>query len=111
MINFFILGYLYIKLRIIKDGQIIEKGKTEQFTPSISHKFDSKSSNIKATIPIINLENISFEIILMSKTKHGNKTDLGQILLTSKSKSTYLKQWEEALEHPNEVITMWQKLE
>ncbi|XP_044727155.1 uncharacterized protein LOC123290871 [Chrysoperla carnea] len=104
-------GYLYIKLRIIKDGQITEKGKTEQFTPSISHKFDPKSSNIKATIPIINLENISFQIILMSKTRHGKKTDLGQILLTSKSKSTYLKQWEEALEHPNEVITMWQKLE
>lgn len=97
-------------MKILCNEKVIAKGKTVPFPPSISQKFDTTCSNIKAEHFISNLEHISFHALLMTKNKLGKKHEIGNIKLSCHNKGSYLIHWEKVIENPNQNIIMWQPL-
>uniref|UniRef100_U5EPC7 C2 domain-containing protein n=1 Tax=Corethrella appendiculata TaxID=1370023 RepID=U5EPC7_9DIPT len=103
---------IYIKTTIFQHDILSNSWKSEQFTPTLSIKFDADKSTM--SIPIScesDLNYVSIKVTLGTKTKVGKKIVLGTLNISADSSSAKLQQWQKMRDSRCTPITMWQNLE
>lgn len=79
--------------------------KSDRFMPTISARWDPKSSTVKLAVFKGNLSQVSIYISLGCKTKMAKKEILGKA--TIDEKSAYSESWNECLKQPGIPKTLW----
>ncbi|XP_013188987.1 uncharacterized protein LOC106133717 [Amyelois transitella] len=96
---------LYLKATILEANKAECYWKSDRFEPTISAKWDPKSSTVKLSVFKANLDKVSIYISLGCKLKMGKKEILGKA--TIDAKSPYIDSWNECLQKPGVPKTFW----
>lgn len=100
---------LYLKATILEANKAECYWKSDRFAPTISARWDPKSSTVKLTIFKASLNKVSIYISLGCKTKMAKKEMLGKATIDEKSQ--YADSWNECLRQPGIPKTFWVNFE
>lgn len=96
---------LYLKATVLEAKKAECFWKSDRFVPTISARWDPKSSTVKLAVFKSNLNKVSIYISLGCKTKMAKKEILGKA--TIDEKSAYSDSWNECLKQPGIPKTFW----
>ncbi|XP_061377975.1 uncharacterized protein LOC116765820 [Danaus plexippus] len=100
---------LYLKATILEANKAECYWKSDRFIPTISARWDPKSSTVKLTVYRANLNKVSIYISFGCKTKMAKKEILGKVHIDEKS--PYADSWNECLRQPGIPKTFWVNFE
>ncbi|XP_041976474.1 uncharacterized protein LOC121731185 [Aricia agestis] len=100
---------LYLKATILEANKAECYWKSDRFLPTISARWDPKSSTVKLNVFKANLDKVSIYISLGCKTKMAKKEMLGKAHI--EEKSPYADSWRECLRQPGIPKTFWVNFE
>ncbi|KAG6451884.1 hypothetical protein O3G_MSEX007335 [Manduca sexta] len=100
---------LYLKATILEANKAECFWKSDRFVPTISARWDPKSSTVKLTVFKANLNKVSIYISLGCKTKMAKKEILGKAIIDEKS--AYADSWNECLRQPGIPKVFWVNFE
>lgn len=96
---------LYLKATILEANKAECYWKSDRFAPTISARWDPKSSTVKLAVFKANLNKVSIYITLGCKTKMAKKENLGKVIIDEKSTSA--DSWKQCLSEPGIPKTFW----
>ncbi|CAB3221441.1 unnamed protein product [Arctia plantaginis] len=96
---------LYLKATILEANKAECYWKSDRFAPTISARWEPKSSTVKLSVYKVNLNKVSIYITLGCKTKMAKKENLGKAIIDEKS--TAADSWKQCLSEPGVPKTFW----
>ncbi|XP_075970611.1 uncharacterized protein LOC142972999 [Anticarsia gemmatalis] len=96
---------LYLKATILEANKAECYWKSDRFAPTISARWDPKSSTVKLSVFKASLSKVSIYITLGCKTKMAKKENLGKAVIDEKS--TASDSWKQCLSEPGIPKTFW----